>query len=136
MLSEATKTRIKTVLRTLAALAMVAIGFTHFVDPAPFIRIVPPFLPAPLVLVYVSGFFEILGGLGLLWSRSRQWASWGLIALYLAVFPANINMAINEIQLEPGGEIPTWAMWIRLPLQAVFIALAWWLGKPDQKERI
>lgn len=110
---------------------MVAIGSLHFINPEPFVRIVPGFLPEPLVLVYVSGFFEILGGLGLLWSRSRRLASWGLIALYVAVFPANINMAVAEVQLEPGGEIPVWAMWARLPLQAVFIALVWWLGKPD-----
>jgi len=76
---------------TLAA-AMVAIGVLHFVRPKPFVRIVPKYLPAPLTLVYVSGFFEILGGIGLLIPETRVWAAWGLIALYVAVFPANINM--------------------------------------------
>lgn len=114
---------------------MVGIGIMHFASPAPFVRIVPEVLPAKALLVYISGAFEILGGLGLLWPRSRQAASWGLILLYLAVFPANINMAINEIQLEPGGDISPWAMWARLPLQAVFIALVWWLGKPTSDER-
>jgi uncharacterized membrane protein len=120
----------KTIANFLVAFAMVAIGVAHFADPDPFVRIVPELLPAPLFLVYVSGAFEILGGLGLLWSRTRRVASWGLIALYLCVFPANINMAINEIQLEPGGSLPVWAMWARLPFQLLFIATVWWLGKP------
>lgn len=110
---------------------MIAIGVMHFASPEPFVRIVPAILPAKKLLVYLSGGFELLGGLGLLWSRTRQLASWGLILLYLSVFPANVNMALNEIQLQPDGEIAVWAMWARLPLQLVFIALVWWLGKPD-----
>jgi uncharacterized membrane protein len=47
------------------------------------------------------------------------------------VFPANINMAVNEIQLSPGGDMPVWAMWARLPLQVVIVLLVWWLGRPD-----
>ena len=125
---------LKPVLRALVGLGMMAIGVLHFVNPEPFVRIVPEALPAPLALVYISGFFEIAGGLGLMWSRTRKWASWGLIALYLAVFPANINMAINEIQLTPDGDMPIWAMWARLPLQAVIIALVWWLGRAESEQ--
>ena len=125
--------RLKSVLLVLVAIGMVAVGVLHFARPAPFVRIVPEVLPAPLALVYISGFFEVLGGLGLLWSRTRRWASWGLIALYLAVFPANINMAVGEIQLTPGGTIPPWAMWARLPFQAVIIGLVWWLGRPAER---
>lgn len=119
----------KSATRVLVAAAMVAVGVLHFANPAPFVRIVPDALPAPEFLVYLSGGFEVAGGLGLLWSKTRHWASWGLIALYLAVFPANINMAINEIQLEPGGSMPVWAMWARLPFQLLFIAAAWWVGR-------
>ncbi len=119
---------IKPIVRTLMALAMMAVGVAHFLDPEPFIRIVPSFLPAPRALVLISGGFEIAGGLGLLWSKTRRMASFGLIALFVAVFPANINMAINEIQLQPEGTMPVWAMWMRLPLQALFIAGAWWVG--------
>ncbi len=72
----------------------------------------------------------------MLWARSRQAASWGLILLYLSVFPANLNMAINEIQLEPGGSISPWAMWARLPLQLVFIALVYWIGRPQGRGQI
>lgn len=119
----------KTTLRILTALVMTAIGFSHFFSPDPFVRIVPHFLPWPLALVYISGVCEIAGGIGLLPRRTRKLASWGLIALYLAVFPANINMAIHNIQLSEGGQIPAWAMWARLPMQALFIALVWWLGR-------
>ena len=120
------KRTLKPILRTLIALAMVIIGVAHLVNPDPFIRIVPSFLPAARLLVLVSGAFEIAGGLGLLWPKTRRLASWGLIALFLAVFPANINMAIHEIQLQPSGTMPVWAMWARLPFQALLIAGVWW----------
>ena len=121
----------RSLLRYLLSAAMVGIGVMHFVSPDPFVRIVPELLPNPLALVYISGAFETLGGLGLLWERTRRWAAWGLIALYLAVFPANINMAINELQLRPDGDIPVWMMWARLPLQTVFIAAAWWVRSDE-----
>lgn len=111
------------------AVLMIGIGADHFVNPEPFVRIVPAFLPAPLLLVYVSGAFEIAGGAGLLFERTRRFAALGLCALYVAVFPANINMAIHEIQLSPGGAMPVWMMWARLPLQAVFIAWAYAAGR-------
>jgi len=108
------------------AIAMIAIGVLHFVRPQPFVRIVPDYLPAPLALVYISGFFEILGGLGLLLPATRAWAAWGLIALYVAVFPANIHMLTHNISLDPKKPIPRWALWLRLPFQLVFIAWAYW----------
>lgn len=117
--------------RWLAAAAMVAIGVTHFTSPEGFVKIVPAFLPAPLALVYVSGFFEIAGGVGLLFERTRRLAGHGLIALYVSVFPANINMAVNEIQ-PTGGHISPALMWLRLPFQILFIAIAWWLAR-DQR---
>lgn len=123
-------TRAKPIVRVVCAVLMMGVGLLHFVNPDPFVRIVPAFLPAPLTLVYVSGFFEILGGAGLLVPRVRFWAAWGLIALYVAVFPANINMAVNQIQMGADGTIPVWAMWARLPFQALFIGLAFWLRKP------
>jgi uncharacterized membrane protein len=107
---------------------MATVGVLHFVRPEGFVKIVPAFLPAPLLLVYASGFFEIAGGLGLFLTRLHRAAAWGLIALYVAVFPANINMAVNDIQ-PSGGHIPSALMWLRLPLQAGFIAPAWWLSR-------
>lgn len=119
---------LRSALRVLLALIMIGAGVVHFVRPDGFVRIVPAFLPAPLALVLISGVFEVLGGVGLLVPFSRRWASLGLIALFVAVFPANINMAVNDIQ--PSGEhVPTLLLWLRLPLQALLIAWAWWVGR-------
>ena len=108
----------------LLAVLMVVAGVMHFVAPAAYARIVPRWLPAPRALVFVSGVFEILGGVGLLPQVSRTWAAWGLIALFLAVFPANVNMAVNRIGF--GRKPPSaWLLWARLPLQAVLIAWAY-----------
>jgi uncharacterized membrane protein len=112
-------------LRIVLATIMVLIGVLHFAVPDPFVSIVPAWLPAPRALVLVSGFFEILGGVGLLVPRVRRAASWGLVALYVAVFPANINMVVHP---ELGRGIPEWSLWARLPLQFVLIAWAIWVG--------
>lgn len=122
--------RLKPVLRTVLAVGMMAIGLRHFTHPEPFVRIVPSFLPDPALLVYVSGVAEILGGLGLLFPLTRRWAAFGLVALYVAVFPANINMAVNHIALVPGQPIADGLLWARLPLQGVLIAWAWWYTRP------
>ncbi len=121
----------KSFLRWLLAVFMVAAGTYHFVVPATYAAMVPAALPWPYALVYISGVAEILGGLGLLHPRTRRLAAWGLIALLVAVFPANINMAINELPL---GEraVPAWTLWARLPLQAVAIAWAYWFTRPDR----
>jgi uncharacterized membrane protein len=83
------KAKLKTPLRYLLTFAMTAVGIMHFVTPEPFLKIVPQQLPAPMLLVLLSGAFEVLLGLVLLPQRTRNWAGWGLIALYLAVLPAN-----------------------------------------------
>ena len=124
--------RIKSVLRFLLAGIMVFIGVGHFVKPEPFVVIVPDFLPAKLALVYVSGVFEILGGVGLLVPLTRQWAGLGLIALFLAVFPANINQAMHAIQFDPLHPAPEWVFWLRLPFQVLLIWLAWWTSRPQK----
>ncbi|MFO0664123.1 MAG: hypothetical protein U0174_09230 [Polyangiaceae bacterium] len=118
----------KRVLRVVCAVSMVSVGVLHFVKPDGFVRIVPAFLPAPLLLVYVSGFFEVCGGVGILMRPPiRAIAAYGLICLYIAVFPANINMAVHHIQLSEGGTMSPALMWARLPLQALFVAWAYWL---------
>jgi uncharacterized membrane protein len=119
--------RLKVALRWLLAIAMVTVGVTHFTSPDGFVSIVPSFLPEPLLLVYLSGVAEIAGGVGILVPRVRRAAGWGLIALYIAVFPANIHMAVNQVPLGD-AQVPAWALWLRLPLQAVFIAWAWWVA--------
>ncbi len=118
------------VVRVIAAIAMMAVGVLHFTSPAGFVAIVPKALPAPLALVYISGAAEILGGAGLLVRRVRRAASIGLVALYVAVFPANINMALNDVQPE-GVHLPKAALYARLPFQALFIVVALWVGRED-----
>lgn len=114
----------QTALLVLLAGLMTYVGVMHFVAPGVFIRIVPRWLPAPAALVAISGACEILGGVGLLIPGTRRWAAWGLVALLIAVFPANVNMALNHL---PFGRnpVPTWMLWARLPLQAVLVAWAW-----------
>jgi len=126
---------LKEILRVLLALFMITAGVLHFVTPAPFVKIVPPQLPYPLELVYISGFFEILGGIGLLIPLVSVAAAWGLIALFIAVFPANINMAVNNIKLEGIPHSPA-LYWARLPLQAVLIAWAWWYTRKPAVGRV
>lgn len=123
-------TRARAVMRVVLALAMVGVGTLHFLTPEPFVRIVPPGLPWPEGLVWVSGAAEIGLGALLLIPRARRLASFGLVALYVAVFPANVHMAIAQVQLDPEHPAPAWVPWARLPFQALFIALALWVGRP------
>jgi uncharacterized membrane protein len=122
---------VKTALRWLLTAVMVGIGITHFTSPADFVAIVPEVLPAKLALVYISGVAEIAGGLGLILPRTRRAAAWGLILLYVSVFPANINMTVNHLPLA-GRPVPTLLLWLRLPLQAVLIAWAYWMTRPER----
>ncbi len=86
-----------------------------------YLQIMPPYFPAPRLLVAVSGAAEIAGGIGLLLRPWRRAAGWGLIALLLAVFPANIYMVQHSGQFH----FAPWVLWARLPLQAVFMAWVW-----------
>jgi uncharacterized membrane protein len=104
-------------------LLFIAAGVNHFVSPGVYLKIMPDYLPWPLALVYASGFFEVLGGVGLAIPRLRRAAGWGLIALLVAVFPANVHMLMNADQFHA---IPVWALVVRLPLQGVLIAWVWW----------
>ena len=124
----------KSVARWLAALAFTVAGIFHFVNPEPYLRIMPSWLPWQLGFVYVSGVCEIAGGIGLMIGRLQRLAAWGLVALLIAVFPANINMAVNEI---PFGDqsVAVWLLWARLPFQAVFIVWVLWCTMPDGDSR-
>ncbi|ABC45410.1 putative membrane protein [Salinibacter ruber] len=107
----------------LIALLFAAAGTAHFVRPSAFARIVPPYLPAPYALVYVSGAAELLGALGVLVPGLRRYAGWGLILLALAVFPANVHMALHPADFEG---IPAWALYLRLPLQVALVGWIYW----------
>jgi uncharacterized membrane protein len=94
----------------------------HFVFPAAYVRIIPPVFPRPLILVQISGACEILGGLGVLLPPLRRAAGYGLIALLIAVFPANIYMLLLQRQAH-GWNLYTVLLLLRLPLQ--FLLIAW-----------
>jgi len=128
-----TLNRRKEILRGILAVCLIVVGVTHFTKPEQYARIVPPQLPYPFELVYISGFFEILGGIGLLVPFVSVAAAWGLIALFIAVFPANINMAINSIPIEGIPDYPI-LYWVRLPFQAVLIAWAWWYTRKPEEQ--
>ena len=110
--------------RGLLSLGMVAAGILHLVKPAPFVAVVPAYLPAPAALVFVSGVAEVAGGAGLRVPRLRRAAAWGLAALFVAVFPANVDMALHP----PKGFSPL-VLWLRLPFQLPLIAWALWAGE-------
>ncbi len=110
--------------RVLLAALFLLSGAFHFFAPQLYLRIMPPYLPSPLILVYVSGAAEILGGTGLLIGSTRKVAAWGLVALLIAVLPANIYMATAHLPV-PGVMGNSWAQWLRIPLQLPLIYWAW-----------
>ncbi len=129
------ETKVKIAFRWLLTLFMVAGGINHFINPAPYLGMMPSVLPAPLALVYISGVAEIAGGLGLILPQTRRLAAWGIVLLLVAIFPANVNMAVNHLPLGT-EEVPQAALWARLPLQAVLIAWAYWFTRdPRAAER-
>jgi uncharacterized membrane protein len=108
----------------LLSLLFIGAGCLHFLQPEPFVRIVPQFLPAPLLLVWMSGVVELLGGIGLLIPKWRRRAGLALIVLLICVFPANINMAVNHIYI--GWLNNDYLLWARLPFQILLIAWVEW----------
>ena len=113
--------------RWILGLFFVAAGVNHFRQTAFYVGIVPPWLPAPLLLVQISGVAEIVLGAASLFERTRRGAAVGLIALLLAVFPANVQMALHPARFP---EFSPLLLWIRLPLQFVLIGWAWRYARP------
>lgn len=125
-----TLSRLKRPLLYVMGAFYVGAGVMHFVVPRAYAQAVPPQLPQPLTLVYLSGIAEIILGIGVLIRRTRRQSAWGIIALLIAVFPANVYMATSDMAI---NGVPDWAnpitqvaLWVRLPLQAVLILWAWW----------
>lgn len=126
--------RLKRPLLFVMAPGYVVAGLLHFLVPAFYAQIVPPGLPAPLALVYLSGIAEIAVGLGLLVPRTRRYAAWATVALLIAIFPANVYMATSGVAIEgmPGGGDPSALVrWGRLPFQGVLILWALWYTRPS-----
>jgi len=118
---------VKRITIVIMAVFYINVGIKHFIDPDWFLQIYPPYLPYGLASVYISGFFEVLFGVMLLFRSTRSLACWGLVALLVAVFPANIYLA--QTNGAAMGTTPLIA-WGRLPFQALFIGLAVWHSKP------
>ena len=112
----------------LLGILFVSAGTLHFVNPGFYLGAMPPYIPWPLAMIYISGAAEILGGIGVLipdgfvFRSTRTAAAWGLIALLFAVSPVHINMCLHPDQFPA---IPLWVIWLRLPLQIPLIAWAW-----------
>lgn len=121
-------TIIKSFLIIISSIFYVIVGIKHFIEPEYFLSIVPPYLPYRLELVYISGLFEILFGLLILFPKYRYYGAIGLILLLVAVFPANIYLAQSKEAQEAIGatqEIATW----RLPIQGVLIWIAYFIRR-------
>ena len=122
-------TTLQTIVRWIAAVNFVGVGVLHFTHAHIFLLMMPPYLPAHEALVAISGFFEIAGGIGLLIERTRRAAAWGLLALVVAVFPANIYMATASVELPiewlPQSET---GRWVRLLFQPLIALEVWFAG--------
>ena len=119
--------------RAIMAVLYIAAGASHFIVPAAYERILPPFLPQPFLshryaVIAFTGVAEIAGGLGLLWEPTRRAAAICLALLLIAVFPANLWM-VQHADRYPN--IPVWALWLRLPLQLPLLWWAWQYTKPE-----
>lgn len=120
--------------RWVLAVFFIVAGANHFRAPELYRGMMPPWLPWPDAMNAISGAAEILGGVGLIapWAWARRWAGWGLLALLVAVFPANVHVALQGKM--PGYEISPAVLWWRLPFQAVFAAWVWWVALAKERK--
>ena len=116
----------KVTMKWILGLFFVLAGLNHFRRPDLYAQIMPPYLPWPRELVFLSGVFEVALGALVLVPRCTRPAAWGLIALLTAVFPANVHMTLNADQFPT---IPPALLWARLPLQGLLIAWAYWFTR-------
>ena len=108
-------------------------GAMHFARPDYYMAMMPPYLPWHAQLIFLSGVGEVLCGLGVLFPPTRRLAAWGTIALLVAVFPANIHVAFNNVPVFGAKEGAGALGYVRLPFQAVLIAWAWWYTRDDYR---
>ena len=118
----------KSILIVISSIFYTIVGIKHFIEPDYFLSIIPPYLPFHIELVYISGFFEILFGLMILFPKYRYYGSIGLILLLIAVFPANIYLAQSKEAQEAIDASQQIAIW-RLPMQGILIWIAYWIRK-------
>ncbi len=115
--------------QAIAALVFIVAGLGHFLFSEALARFIPPYIPAPVALVLISGGFEIAGGVGLFLPRSRRWAAWGLSALLVSFLPANLFMATHPTDAGFPG-IPIAVLWGRIALLPVMVWSLLWCTRP------
>ncbi len=120
----------KLVSKIIFGVLFIAAGANHFINPAFYENIMPPYLPWHYTLVMISGVAEVVLGVGLLIPKTSRYSAWGLILLLIAIFPANIHMAMHR-ELYPN--IPPIALWVRLPLQFLLILWAYWYTRGNDR---
>jgi uncharacterized membrane protein len=124
--------KLKLAMQWLFGLAMALAGVNHFLRPDFYVKIMPLYLPWHRELVLMSGICEVALGVLLLIPKCTVVAAWGIIALLIAVFPANLHMAMNS---DLYRSIPATVLWLRLPLQGVLIAWAYWFTRSSRRLR-
>ena len=117
---------LKTISLVVMAVFYFAAGVNHFRAPAFYLPLMPPYLPWLSGLVALSGVAELILGVAVLVPSLRRWACWGIIAMLIAFMPVHIHMVVNS-HLYP--DVPVVALWLRFPLQALFVLWAWWHSK-------
>ena len=125
---------LKRVLLWLMGTFYIGAGANHFLAPDFYLPMMPPYLPLHLELVYLSGLAEMALGAAVLVPRLRPRAAWGLILLLIAIFPANIHIALHNVPLGGAAEGAGIWNWVRLPFQLLFILWAWWYTRPEKHE--
>ena len=121
--------KFKTLFIYLMGIGYIWVGVQHFIDTSFFLKIMPPSFPFHKESVYVSGVLELLFGSGIIIKKTRFYASWGIILLLIAVYPANIYLAFSEDAQQAIGVSSFVASWVRLPIQFVLIGLAYFSSK-------
>jgi uncharacterized membrane protein len=122
----------KATLRIVLALFFIGAGVNHFIVTDFYLRMMPTYLPLHLELVQISGVAEVVLGVLLLVPDQAAVAAWGLIALLIAVFPANVHMALHP---EAFPQFGATALWLRLPIQALLVGWAFWYTRKNRGER-
>lgn len=115
----------------LVGVAFMGVGALHFLKPEFFFQIMPPWIPWHAAAVYASGVFEVLGGLGVLLPQTRRLAGLGILALLVAVFPANLHMALNASDYDDIS--PPLGLWLRLPIQPLLMLWVWWATRASNR---
>lgn len=105
-------------------------GANHFANPDFYLPMMPPYLPAHRLLIDLSGLAEIACGLGVLMRETRVVAAWGTVALLVAVFPANVHVALHDVPIGGASQGAGALNYVRLLFQPLLIAWAWWYTRP------